>query len=124
MHGNKRARELFAPPFNRQLGAELTTGQAYQENVGPNSSMDWLENNNAYYHYKVQEIAAVESFVASGKQATIEVVITEERTLYINGKIDHQNTDFDTRLVRYSLQSENGQWKISAYKTIKLIRKS
>ncbi|GAX42595.1 serine/threonine protein kinase [Tolypothrix sp. NIES-4075] len=113
---------LFAPPFNRQLGAELTTGEAYRKNIGSGSSLEWLQDNNAYYRYGVQRLDSLENFVASGDQATIEVVLTEERTLYkSDGNIDRDNTALDTRLIRYSLQRENGQLKISDYSTVRVI---
>ena len=113
---------LFAPPFNRQLGAELTTGEAYRKNIGSGSSLEWLQDNNAYYRYGAQRLDSLENFVASGDQATIEVVVTEERTLYkSNGNIDRDSTALDTRLIRYSLQRENGQLKISDYSTVKVI---
>ncbi len=109
---------LFAPPFNRQLGTELTIGEAYRKNIGPGSSLEWLQNNNAYYRYGVQRLDNVESFVASGDQATIKVVITEDRKYYLNGTlITDENTAFDTQLATYSLQLENGQLKISDYYT-------
>ena len=49
--------------------------------------------------------------------------MTEERTLYDGkGNIDSNNTDLDTLQVRYSLQSDNNQWKIADYKTVKQLR--
>ncbi|MEO0842946.1 MAG: IMS domain-containing protein [Cyanobacteria bacterium J06643_5] len=115
-------RELFAPPFNRSLGAELTTGEAYRKNIGSGSSLEWLSNNNSYYRYGVQSIDSVEKFVASKDRATIEIIFTEDRKFYSNGKIvTGKNTSFDTRLVRYSLKLENGNLKISDYETIDII---
>lgn len=118
-------KELFAPPFNRQRAAELITGKLYSETLGSDGSMAWLENNGAYYRYGVQRLDSIEQFFVSGSNATIEVVVTEERILYNrNGSIDRNSTALDTRLVRYSLQAENSQWKIAAYQTIKVIHKS
>lgn len=115
-------RELFAPPFNRSLGADLTTGEAYRKNIGADSSLEWLANNNSYYRYGVQKIDSIENFAASNDRATIEILMTEDRKFYQNGKIvSGDNTSFDTRLVRYSLQLENGKLKISDYETIKVI---
>ena len=115
-------RQVFAPPFNQSLGAELTTGEAYRKNIGSGSSLEWLSNNNSYYRYGVQSIDSVEKFVASKDRATIEIIFTEDRKFYRNGKIvTGKNTSFDTRLVRYSLRLENGQLKISDYETINII---
>lgn len=115
-------KSLFAPPFDRQLGAELTTGEAYRKNVGSESSLQWLSDHNAYYRYGVQSLDSVERFFANGDQATIEVVVTEDRKYYLNGElIPGENTAFDSRLVRYSLQREDGRLKISDYSTVRVI---
>lgn len=85
--------------------------------------MNWLRDNNAYYRYGVQSIDLVEEFFASGNRATIDVVIAEQRTFYMNNKvINDDNTAFDTRLVRYNLVSENGQWKVEEYNTVEKIK--
>ncbi|MBD1896281.1 IMS domain-containing protein [Coleofasciculus sp. FACHB-129] len=115
-------REIFAPPFNRELAAELTTGQLYENTVSKGGSMAWLENNNAYYQYGVQKVGDVEQFIVDGDRATIEIRVTEERTLYKNGNIDPNETDFKTRLVQYTLQSVDSKWKILEYKTIREIQ--
>ena len=84
--------------------------------------MAWLENNNAYYQYGEQKVGDVEQFTVDGDRATIEIRVTEERTLYRNGNIDPNETDFKTRLVRYTLQSVDGKWKILEYKTVREIQ--
>ncbi len=117
-------RQIFAPPFDRELGSELLTGKAYYDNVGnPEGSVAWLQNNASYYTYGVQSIDSVENFTVTENYATIEVIVTEQRTLYNQyGNIDQNASGFDTRLVRYNLESENGQWKIADYQTIEKIR--
>ena len=113
-------REIFAYPFNLQLLERYQTDKKYQDNIG---SVNWLRDNNAYYKYGVQSIDSVEEFLASGDRATIDVVITEQRTFYMNNKvINDGNTAFDTCLVRYNLVSENGQWRIEDYNTVKKIK--
>lgn len=121
-------RRIFAPPYERDLGDEILTSKAYHDNItrsdGQESSSEWLVNNGAYYAYGVQSVDSVENFAANGERATIDVVVTEQRTLYkSNDSIDRNASAFDTRLVRYNLQSENGQWKIADYHTIKTISK-
>ncbi|NJK47967.1 DUF4101 domain-containing protein [Candidatus Gracilibacteria bacterium] len=116
--------EVFAPPYNRYLASEVLTDKAYHDNIsrsdGQESSIDWLENNNSYYTFGVQKIDSVENFVTSENTATIDVVITEQRTLYNRkGRIDPNASGFDKRIVRYNLRLDNGQWKISEYKTVK-----
>jgi len=111
-------RQIFASPFNRQLAAELTTDVLYQDMTKPGGSIDWLIENKAYYQFGVQKIKSIKQFSANGNQATIEVDLTEDRTFYVNGKVDKTQTDFTTKLVRYNLQFVDGRWKISDYRSI------
>jgi tetratricopeptide (TPR) repeat protein len=110
--------QIFAPPFARQPIIELTTGELYTDLDRSDGPIAWLKNNNAYYRFGVQKVEAVEQFVANGNKAAIEVRLTEDRTLYRKGQIDLRQTDFETKLIRYSLQqSADGKWKIADYKT-------
>jgi serine/threonine-protein kinase len=128
-------REIFGPEHNGELGAQLLTGKAFGNKIrktdNPDaclaqvineddclSSVDWLIRNNAYYTYGVQKIEQIRYFSASGDYATIEVEVTEERSLYKNGRVDRENTNFGTSTTRYSLVHENGFVKISDYKTV------
>jgi len=119
-------RKIFAPPYNRYLGEQLLTGKAYRSKIskadGSGSSVDWLENNSAYYTYQLQALDEIANFNDFGGSALIDVISREKRTLCINGRPSKDNnTAYDKRLVRYSLQYVEGQWKISNYKTQKLI---
>ncbi len=106
-------REVFGPPYNRALLAQFLTGKAYECNTG---SVDWLQNNGAYYTYGVQRIDEVRNFVASGNQGTIEVAINENRTLHNrNGGIDRNASKFGQSLLRYDLLLDNGELKISYF---------
>lgn len=55
----------------------------------------------------------------------MDVVVTEERTLYNSqGKIDRKNSAFTTSLVRYNLENDEGTWKIANSRTLKnLVRR-
>jgi serine/threonine-protein kinase len=108
-------RKIFASPFDRQLVVELTTGKRQTDTIG---AQNWLKNNNSYYRYGVQKVESVKRFVASGNAATIEVRVTEDYTLYHNGKVDPSQTDFKSSLIRYNLQSVGGKWKIADYKSM------
>ena len=113
-------RAIFAYPFDLQLLRQYQTDKKYQDNIG---SVNWLRNNNAYYRYGVQSVDSVEEFFVSGNRATIDVIITEQRTFYMNNRVVNDgNTAFDTRLVRYNLVEEYGQWKIEDYNTVKKIK--
>lgn len=110
--------EIFAPPFNQQRVNELTTGELYTSLIRPGGVLTWLKSNQAYYRYGVQKMESVERFVASGDRATIEIKLTEDRTLYANGRIEPQLTDFSAQQIRFSLELHKGTWKITDYKTI------
>ncbi len=57
----------------------------------------------------------------SGDQATVDVVVTEERTLYNSqGKIDRKNSAFTTSLVRYNLEPTFRRLKNTKEKTEKV----
>jgi serine/threonine-protein kinase len=81
------------------------------------SSVDWLIRNRAYWVYGVQKIQSVNNFVSSGNNATIVVVVTEQRTLYNKkGNVDKSQSGLFTSTTSYDLQYENGEIKISNYK--------
>lgn len=100
--------KIFAPPFDRQLLAKMTTGILYSDTV---KGIDNLTSTNSHYRYGVQKIESVERFAASGNKATIEVRVTEDATVYRNGKVD--TSSFNTKLVRYTLEYWDGIWKIA-----------
>lgn len=113
-------RTIFANPFDRNLLAQLNTGEYLRKN---NGSIDWLTSNGSYYDYGTQKVESVENFSVNGADGTIDVVLAEERRLYKNGRIVYDgNTAFDTRLVRYNLRVENGVWKLSDANTLRTIR--
>ena len=99
---------IFAPPFDRESLGDLTTGVLYADSL---KAINFLLENNAYYQYGVQKVESIERFAASGNKATIEVKVTEDTTLYKNGKIIESS--FNTKLVRYNLEYWDGIWKIA-----------
>ena len=104
---------IFAPPFDRQLLAQLTTGERYR---GNNSTIEWLQSNNGYYEYGVQKVESIRRFIQNGNNATVKFDYTEDRTLYFDGEIVPEETDFETRTAVYDLRFEEGQWKIASAK--------
>ncbi len=118
-------RKIFAPPFDRQLGGEFLTGEHYRTRISnADSSVDWLQNNNAYYTYRLQTIDKVENFLHNKNNAIIDVIIPEQRTLCLNGKpSSDQNTIDSISKVRYYLRFDNGKWKIEDHDTTQSIRK-
>jgi hypothetical protein len=106
-------KRIYAPPYDRQLADELTTAKFYQQLTGSGGTIDWLDANEAYYRYGKQKIESVEQYIVLGNQATIDLTLTEERTLFIKGKIDTSDTDRETLKLRYNLNFINGKWKIA-----------
>lgn len=127
-------RQIFGPPYSKELGYQLLTGPVYTKFITKTddpdaclartnneddclSSVDWLVRNGAYWVYGVQKIQSVRNFVSSGDNATIVVVVTEQRTLYSrNGNVDRTLSGMFTSTTSYDLQYENGEIKIYNYK--------
>jgi serine/threonine protein kinase len=106
-------REMFAPPYNRQLAAEITTGKLYNTTAGTNGTIDWLQSNNAKYEYGIQKIETVEGISWKNDVPGVRVKVTEQRTLLKNGRIDREQSGFDTITVIYYFKLVDGRWKIS-----------
>jgi hypothetical protein len=110
--------EVFAPPYDQQQVADLTTGELLASLVRPNGVLDWLKLNRAYFRYGVQKVDSVERFVVARDRATMEVNLTEDRTLYMNGAIAPGHTDFSSEKVRFTFALDSDTWKIADYKTV------
>ncbi|MBD2178338.1 DUF4101 domain-containing protein [Pseudanabaena sp. FACHB-1998] len=102
--------QLFAPPFDRQLLGELTTGEAYEKRKG---SMDWLQSNNAFYRFGEYSVVRAGSFGIQDNQASVTVEISESPTLYVNGKIDRSQSQASKDRYICTLRFENGKWKVA-----------
>jgi serine/threonine protein kinase len=102
--------KLFAPPFDRDLLAQLAVGDEYEKRKG---SIDWLQKNNAYYNYGQFEIKTLGQFSLQGDQATVEVEISENPTLYVNGQIDQSQSIPSRGRYRCTLQFDRQTWKIA-----------
>lgn len=110
--------EVFAPPFDLQPVVDLTTGELLASLVRPDGVLTWLKTNRAYFRYGAQRIDSVDRFVIARDRATMEISLTEDRTLYLNGVIDPSRTDFSSQRVRFTFGMDNGVWKIADYKTV------
>ncbi|MEB3886961.1 ARC6/PARC6 family protein [Lyngbya sp. CCY1209] len=99
---------IFAPPFDRDTLAALTTSRLYADTL---EAIDYLLENDGYYEYGVQKLESVERFAESGDRATIEVTITEDVTFYQGGKVIEST--FNTQQVRYQLRFRDNLWKIA-----------
>ena len=114
----KAKKEIFAPPYNRKLAAELTTGKVYDNIVASDGAIVWLKENNAYYQYKVQKIDSIEYFSIQGNRATIQVKVTEEYQLFKNDKLDTTRSGSAQLTVIYNLTFIDGKWKIATSQII------
>ncbi|QIR41489.1 DUF4101 domain-containing protein [Tolypothrix sp. PCC 7910] len=110
---------MFAPPYNPQPAEELTTGKQYEQVAGYDGSINSLKTDGHYYKYGLQQIDSVDDFFVEGKEAMIQVKVTEDRKLFDrNGNILPKETDFKTRTVRYEFELIDHRWKISATEII------
>ncbi|NEN92775.1 MAG: DUF4101 domain-containing protein, partial [Okeania sp. SIO3H1] len=114
----KAKKEIFAPPYNRKLAAELTTGKVYDNIVASDGAIAWLKENNAYYQYKMQKIDSIEYFSTQGNQATIQVKVTEKYQLFKNDKLDATRSGSAQLTVIYNLIFIDGKWKIATSQII------
>ena len=103
--------QMFAPPFDRQLLAELTTGEAYEKRKG---AIDWLQSNNAFYRYDDFTVSRAGAFGIQDNQANVTVEIFESPTLYVNGKIDRTQSQPSRGRYVCTLSFEDGKWKIAS----------
>jgi hypothetical protein len=111
--------QIFAPPFSLNSIDSITTGTLHRDLTSASSPVNWLKNNNAYYRFGTQRIDSVNSFEPSTNYATLEVTVTEERTLFVNGQVNPSESGVTTFNVRYFLARTNGTWKISDYRVLK-----
>jgi hypothetical protein len=117
---------MFAPPYDQQLGSQLTTGKAYRDKVrGPSSdgtpysSLEWLRQYGFQYKYGVQNIENITRFESGRDQASIEVQILEDARLYNkDGVIQPKRSGMERKIVRFILKKDNGGFKISDYDVI------
>jgi hypothetical protein len=121
---------ILAPPFDQELGSQLMTGKAYSDKIhGPSSDgtdtsqLEWLEKFNYYYSFKFHKIDEVRSYQVSGSVVTLDIVITEDKTMYDSKKnIVKDNSGLTTQLIRYTLQNDSKTWKIADFEIIQEIK--
>jgi ARC6-like, IMS domain len=115
--------KMFAPPYDQEIGSQLTTGKAYSDKVrGPSSdgtpysSLEWLRQYGFQYKYGVQNIENVTRFESGTDQASIDVQILEDARLYNkDGVIQPKRSGMERKTVRFMLKKDNGTFKISDY---------
>lgn len=108
--------KIFAPPYDQQLAATLTTGPLYADLTRAGGSIDWLMKNNSFYRYGAQTIDAVLQFTIDGTTPTLEVRVTEDSTLYLRNR-PARTTQKPDRF-RYRFEFVGDRWKILDYTTL------
>jgi hypothetical protein len=102
--------EAYIPPFNPEVIARYTTGEYYKKSIG---SVDWLKNNNAYYKYESPTVEPTGKFSMEGERVTIEMIVKENPTLFVNERVDPTSSGPSTGMYRFTLQFDSGTWKIA-----------
>lgn len=105
--------KIFAPPYDEQLAAKLTTGTRFKRTKG---SIKWLRENNAYYLFKLSRVDSTGNFWIANDRGSIDATITEDLTLYANGIIDYNSSSYgaETSSYRFSFQLQGDTWKIES----------
>lgn len=110
--------KIFAPPYDQQLAATLTTGPLYADLTRPGGSIDWLMKNNSFYRYGAQTIDAVIQFTIEGTVPTLDVSVTEDGTLYLRNRRARPDTTQKSNRFRYRFEFVGDRWKILDYTTL------
>ncbi len=103
-------KEAYIPPFNPEVIARYTTGEYYKNLIG---TVDWLQKNNGYYTYETPTVEPTDKFAIEGERVTIEMRVNENRTLFVNQKVDPTSSGSSTGMYRFTLQFDSGIWKIA-----------
>ncbi|MGA9382437.1 MAG: IMS domain-containing protein [Phormidium sp.] len=105
-------RRIFAPPYDRQVAANFTTGNYYNNLTKPNGQIDYVQSINAWYEYGKSQVDPTGYFEFIGGQAQIEVRVTQDFSYYEYGKLKNSYKDY-SKIYRFTLIPENGIWKIA-----------
>jgi hypothetical protein len=102
---------MLAAPYDQQLVSQLATGKKLKDTI---DSIQWLKSNSAYYEYEFSKLESLEYVKSSPGKAVFDATISEKMILYVNGKIDKDNTtDYPrSKKYRFYLTFEQGFWKI------------
>lgn len=110
--------QVFAPPFNREIASQYTSGPLYYDITKPNGSIDWLQSNNFYFIYRGSNVDKVWSFKTSESQGFLEVTVSEDRSLFGPKGEESPQSGKTVKKLFYIFKKENGSWKIYDYKEI------
>jgi serine/threonine protein kinase len=122
--------QMFAPPYNQEVGKELTTGKAYSDKIhGPSSdgtdtsTLEWLKKFDYYYVYNSSEIGDIKRFQQSGNDAILELSVIDDKIQYDRQrKVVPQNSGNSTSLIRYRLRYDYDKWKIADIEELQKVK--
>ncbi|NEQ75666.1 MAG: DUF4101 domain-containing protein [Okeania sp. SIO2C9] len=70
------------------------------------SRVNWLRKNGGEYTYDSIQVEPQGQFFVEGDQVIVDVKVSENRTLSIQGQIDWSRTGCTTSVYRWTLQRE------------------
>ena len=103
-------KEAYIPPFNPEVIARYTTGEYYKSSIG---TVDWLQKSNGYYTYESPTVEPTGKIAIEGERVIIEMRVDENRTLFVNERVDPTSSGPTTGMYRFTLQFDSGTWKIA-----------
>jgi ARC6-like, IMS domain len=111
-------KSIFGSSYNKDLGRELTIGQAYERNITANpgdeeSSIDYFKGRGEYYTYERQEIHDIESIRSiNSNEVVVKALVSEYRTIHrANGSSKSEKTTRGSSC--YLFQKNGSSWKIA-----------
>lgn len=106
----KIKQRVFARPYSRSILQQYTTGNYSADR---NGTVDWLRKYGGEYRYDSIQVEPQGQFFVEGDRVMVDVKVSENRTLRVQGQIDWTQTGFTTSVYRWTLQFEDGLWKIA-----------
>jgi hypothetical protein len=122
--------QMFAPPYDQEIGKDLATGKTYSDKIhGPSSdgtdtsTLEWLRKFDYYYKYNSFEIVEIRGFQGSGNEAILDLVLVDDRIQYDNRRnIVSKNSGRTKAVIRYRLKYDSDKWKISDIEELQKIK--
>jgi hypothetical protein len=108
--------KILAPPYDRNLAKQITTGVLYQDLVQPNGKIDLLQNKGESYSYKVSKVTKFISFTNNEKKQPILMVEVTEHLIYRRKPEVLLAPPQKTYAVMYFFAKEREFWKLADYK--------
>ena len=107
--------QVFGRSFNRRILRQYTTGQYL---LARNGTVNWLRRNGGEYTYDSIQVEPQGQFFTEGNQVKIDVKVSENTTLRVQGQIDWSQTGYTTSVYRWTLHFEDNRWKIAGSEKI------